>query len=296
MTNPPVNPSKPELSEKDFVHEEFVKNPYPFWLWIFLITTIVALFWGGRSWYGDYIQTKVEMSPFLQVTNREFSLFLWQNPEYMRVHTKNKSGYLTGFQYTDKVSLELEFADKYVVAPPDIIFLYHVWHRLVSNEFTPRPIPLTEFLEFLAYAEEWYPRNWPAAPPGYIKLIEGISTHNLVQEVGGGKIDPDDLQTLPHSSLPQSVRMAFQGWKNYFKEGELINRIKPNYLDVEGFLSSHPHYARNYWRNIVQDQYPRYLFSLSSDEIDRLSYMPSQEMTPLFKVAIFNYLKGKSNE
>lgn len=285
-----------ELPERDFVREEKGKNPFPLWLWLFLATAFIAIIWGGHTWFGSYLNHKVEMSPFLQVTNREFSLFLWQNPEYMRINAKDKSGYLSGFQYIGKVNIEPELADKYVVAPPETLFLYHTWRRLVSREFSPRPIPQYEFLEFLSQIEEWDPKNWPAAPEGYVQIISMISSNNLPSEIAGTHINPDDLQTLPKSSLPIEVRMAFQGWKNYFKEGELINSLKPDFLLLDGFLTAHSGYARHYWRNIVEDKYPRYLLTMSSGDYDRLALVPMQEITPMLKVALFNFSQAKQGK
>lgn len=66
----------------------------------------------------------------------------------MRVNSKTKSGYLPGFQYIDKLSIEPNMADLYAVAPPELLFLYHTWNRLLSPEFITRPIQLSEFKEF----------------------------------------------------------------------------------------------------------------------------------------------------
>lgn len=278
-----------KLSEKDYIHEEYTKNPYPFWLILFLLTAFVVLVWAGKSWYTSFVNENVAESPFLQVTNRDFSLFLWENSEYMRVNAKNKSGYLTGFQYMDKVSLEPEFADRYVVAPPEVIFRYHVWNRLVSREYTPHPISISEFREFLASAEEWDPKNWPKAPPEYTALVDGISKGNALIDFSQKDGVVNNLQTLPDAYLPQKVRRAFQGWKNYYKEGDLINRVKPTFGEMQDFIDTHPHYARNFWKNIVEDTYPHYLETLSSGKFDKLTYVPDQEMTPFLKVAIFNF-------
>lgn len=252
------------------------------WLWLFLLTILAALFWGSNSYFFSKWQQDIESSPFLQVTNRQFSIFLWQFSDHMRVNSKSKSGYLPGFQYENKVSLVLEEADKYVSAPPSLIFLYHAWHRQISQEFSPRPIPLSEFKEFLAYAEEWKPAFWTQAPKGYIQLIQTLSNPTTTQ----------NLNELPESSLPMDVRKAFQGWKNYFKEGDEINKLKPTYLQVTDFLKTHPHYARNYWRNIVRGTTPNYLLSFLKNKDKGDVEMPQNEITPFLRVAIFNYLKS----
>src|SRR5262249_24912101 len=93
-----------QLSEKDFIHDEYPKNPYLFWIWVTLLTSFLCLLWVGYSWYQNSIFNKIKVSPFLQVTNRQMSLFLWQNPEYMRINAPNKAVYLPGFQYVNKIS------------------------------------------------------------------------------------------------------------------------------------------------------------------------------------------------
>jgi len=221
---------------------------------------------------------QVKSNPFLQVTNRQFSLFLWQFPEYMRVNATQKAGYLPGFQYQSKISLVLGSADDYVSAPPELLFLYHTWHRLISSEFIARPIPLNEFREFLDYEEEWQPQNWPAAPSGYVHLTQTLESSTQA-----------DLRALPIAILPQEVRVAFQGWKNYFKEGYLINQTKPTFAEMEGFLKSNPNYARNYWRNIVLDSYPNYLKTLSLGSFDPNAIISKDEIAPFLRVAFFNY-------
>lgn len=270
--------SPSELSEKDFIQERYSKNPFPFWLWLFLITTVTALFWGGSEWYYTKLGNLFDSSPFLRVTNRQISLFLWQNPEFMRVNAKSKNGYLTGFQYIDKVSIEEGYADNYAVAPPELLFRYHTWSRLVKDEFSARPIPIDEFQEFLKYAIEWQPGYWPNAPSGYVKMIQNLP-----------KQEQKDLNDLPMSELPFDVRIAFQGWKNFFKDGEAINQMKPTYGDLQKFLSKNPHYARNYWRNIVQDTKPNYLKSFT-DQMNLEKVIPNTEMTSFLRVALYNFL------
>lgn len=271
-------PSSPQLEEKDFIHEEYSKNPFPFWLWLFLVTVVTCLIWGGISWYQKTLSWNLQTSPFLQVTNRQISLFLWQFSDFMRANSANKTGYLPGFLYKDKISLDLPFGDEYAVAPPELIFLYHTWDRLISKEaLAPRPIPIKEFREFLNYAEEWKPQYWPAAPEGYVLFSKSLETTK-----------EENLETLPESSLPFEVRLAFQGWKNYFKEGTLINQVKPTYEEMQNFLNNHPHYARNYWRNIVEKDVPEYLKTLTSGKFEPHDAISNKELAPFLKVAFFN--------
>lgn len=263
----------PQLAEKDFIHEGYSKNPLPLWLWLFLATATLGLIWGMANWYTGKINLVLKDSPFLQVTNRDLSLFLWQNPEFMRVNAKEKGNYLPGFQYQDKVTLDLAYADQYAAAPPEVIFRYHTWNRLLKKEFVERPIKLKDFRDFLSYADEWHPNYWPDAPKGYVDFIKNLPESKI-----------EDLSTLSYQEFPLDVRMAFQGWQNYFIDGEAINTISVTYQQLNEFLSNHPNYARNYWQNIV----PSYLKSANGE-----GAVPPDEMAPFLRVALFNYLKAK---
>lgn len=264
-----------ELSEKDFIHEEYPKDPYPFWIWLLVITTVLVLFSAGRSWFRQSLQTQVEESPFLQVTNRQLSLFLWQYPEHMRAHVKAKTGYLPAFQYMDKVTPDPELADQYVVAPPELLFLFHTWHRLLGDVWIPRPITQGEFLEFLKDSEEWQPHYWREAPAAYKELVAALPQ----------KPENEDLQTL----LPLNVKQAFQGWKNYFKEGEKINQVQPTFGEMERFLTRYPHYGRSYWRNLLEKTTPHYLEMRGKPN----EMIPVDQLAPFLKVAFFNANVGQ---
>lgn len=274
-----MDPRKSPLSEDQFIHEGYKENPYPFWFWLFLLAVMMCLTWGAQSWYQSYLQTQIKQNPFLQVKNRDLSLFLWQNPEFMRVNASKKSGYLPGFQFLEKVTLEPAFADVYATAPPELLFLYHTWNRQIRHEFPRRKIDPQEFMEFLHYAEEWQPSLWPDAPQEYAALVVSLPNSTL-----------SDLQTLPETVLPEPVRMAFQGWKNFFKEGEAINKSDPTYGQMEAFLALYPHYARNYWRNISS---LHYLKTLSMGAFEKEERIPFEELSPFLRVAFFNYQKGK---
>lgn len=279
---PPTGSPGNRLQEKDFIQEK-IPNPVPFWLWFALVAIVSALLWGGSAWIGDHWGNEIAKSPFLQVTNRQFSVFLWQFPELMRVNAATKTGYLTGFQYQDKVSLVLNEADDYVIAPPEAIFLYHAWKRLVSDEFAERPMPVLEFQNFLNYAEEWQPKNWSEAPKEYVALVAKLSDPET----------PKDLSTLPDSTLPRMVRLAFQGWRNFFKEGDAINQVKPTLQEMAQFLKTYPHYARNNWRNIMIDQAPHYLNMMGQEPEDSKMVLPADQLAPFLKVAFYNYSQAQ---
>lgn len=285
MTNN-LEPRK-ELDEKDFIQDSLSKNPFPFWLWLVLLTTFLGLVWGGMSWYNSLMTKEISQSPFLQVTNRDFSVFLWQFPERMRAnYYGTKRGYLPGFQYENKVSLFLEEADAYVSAPPELLFLYHTWDRLIKDEYTPRPIPSEEFKEFLNYSEEWKPINWKNAPVGYKSLVDQLFK----------KSEQQDINLLPDTELPVQVRQAFQGWKNYIKEGKEIDATRPTYAQVREFLKGHPHYTRNYWENIVVNSSPDYLKNINNSNVKEDAEIPKIELSPFLHVALFNYLKSLKKE
>lgn len=271
------------LQEKDFIQNSLRKNPVPAFIWLVVIACLAAILWGGSGWYLKFLTKETEQSPFLQVTNRQMSLFLWQFPEYMRINSDSKSSYLPGFQYENKISLFVEQADKYVQAPPSLLFLYHTWSRLVKDEFSYRPIAINEFQKFLEDAPEWLPQNWPGAPKGYSDYLASLPQ----------KSRSLDLKILSEAELPLEVRQAFIGWKNYFKEGDAINSIQPTLQDINQFISKFPHYARNYWRNIMLNSYPNYLIStISNGPQDQT--LANDEIAPFLRVALYNFLQTKS--
>ncbi|WP_068469733.1 hypothetical protein [Candidatus Protochlamydia phocaeensis] len=281
-SSPSQPSSPPPLSEKDFIQES--PSPaagFPIWLWIFLATAVIAIIWGMTGWYQGVVQKEKKVEPFLDVSNRDFSVFLWQFPSFLRSNVSNKTGYLPGFLST-KETLNLSSTEDLVSAPPDLLFLYHTWKRLLVPNFIPRSIAPGEFEEFLQQVEEWQPKNWKKAPEAYVQLIQKEEYKNL-----------KDLQTLPDSTLPLIVRQAFQGWKNYYKEGSLINEISPTISQILSFLKKYPNYRRNYWRNIEkianQDvaglDYLSILLTKSSNLDEKV---PVDQVAPFLKVALFN--------
>lgn len=263
-----------ELQEQNFIREGYSQNPYPFRFWSILVTLFMLGVYAGTYQANQTLSDQFRHNPFLQVTNRQFSLFLWQHPQYMRVHAKNKIGYLTGFQYLHKINMELKFSEEPVVIPPDTLFLYHTWKRLLKSYLPIRAISHLEFKEFLNALEEWQPKNWPMAPKEYVKLIEGLEYFK---------------NTHLESELPFDVKQAFYGWKNYFKEGEVINAFNPTFWEMETFLKAYPNYARNFWQNIVRESHPNYLLSFSRGGYDKTANIPQNEIAPFLRVAIYNH-------
>lgn len=287
--NPPPEPnrtdegqrSSPPLSEKDFIQDGWRLTSLPFWLWIFLMAAVVGIIWGFSGWYQGLIKEEKKHDPFLEVTNREFSLFLWQFPSFIRANVSKKTGYLTGFLSTSE-NLNTSASEDYVSAPPDLIFLYHTWDRLLASDYIPRAIPSSEFSEFLEQLPEWQPGNWEKAPSEYAQLVETKRYQTI-----------ENLQTLTQDELPMVIRQAFEGWKNYFKEGDGINELHPTYAQVQAFLEKHPTYARSYWRNIgtINGQQVgglNYLRPFLSPSFDPEQVIPNSELAPFLKVALFN--------
>lgn len=267
---------KKELPEEQFIQERYRQDPNTLYNWLFFLAFVLALLWGAGSWYAGYLHTQQLARPFLQVTNRALSLFLWQHPEYMRIHAKSKNGYLPAFQYLGKVTVEPALADQYAIAPPELLFRYHTWDRLIGKEWVPRPIPASEFLEFLEADEEWQPAHWPAAPQAYQDLLAGLTKESTL-----------DLRELSEGTLPLQVRIAFQGWKNFMKEGKEIDAFRPTYAEVNQFLMQHPRYARNFWQNIEDRDGLHYLKRLSENK-QSADFIPNEELAPFLKLALFN--------
>ena len=272
------------FSEKDFIHEPGRgSSVLPPWLWFILTTLLACLIWGGVGWWQQHFASQqIDHKPFLAVTNREFSLFLGQFPSYRRAHAKNKTGYLPGFKYVEKDGMDPEAADALVLAPPDVLFLYHTWKRLLAADFIARPISSVEFSAFLNDAPEWQPASWKQAPEAYSGLVQALLTRPA-----------QDLAMLPEATLPTEVRQAFQGWENYVKEGPLINALHPTFQQVVKFLEQHPNYARNFWRHIqtVAGQKVAgngYLEALSSGKFKEDEPVPVDQLPAFLKVALFN--------
>lgn len=258
--------SKHELDEKDFIHEGVAKDPYPLVYWSILILVIALASWTISNWYTRVIFNEVETSPFLQVTNREFSLFLWQNPEFMRIHVSDKASYLPAFNYIESLTMKPEMAEDYVVVPPEILFKYHTWNRLLGKEVPVQPVLRGDFIKFLDFAQEWSPTYWKDAPPDYIALIQTLAEN-----------------TDSPLNVPLQVQQAYTGWKNFFYEGKAIDTFQSTYKLYNELLAKYPHYAKNYWQNLI----PVYMKSKEEGEL-----IPQYEQPSFLKSALFNFSKS----
>lgn len=274
------------LSEENFIQEN-KKQPstvasIPLWLWPALLTIAASLIWGSLGWFQGIAQKEIASRPFLEVTNREFSEFLWQFPVYMRPYAKQKTGYLPGFQQGDRYTMNLSDTEQLVSAPPEVLFLYHTWKRLLSQYYIARPIQASEFTEFLEAVPEWKPEYWKAAPADYVKLIDSKTY-----------IKEDNLDQLPETTLPLVVKKAFQGWKNFYKEGEQINKVVIDSSQLKEFLATYPQYSRSYWRNIQyvlekQVAGAHYLESFPGKK-EKDESISAEQLAPFLKVALYNW-------
>ena len=231
------------------------------------------------NWGLSYLEQYRTQHPFLKVTNRQFSVFLWQFPVFLRIHSKTKTGYLSAFEAGEE-RLRIAEAEKTVSAPPELLLLYHTWHRLLLKEFTSRPIPPPLFKEFLNQVEIWQPSIWLEAPLEYKKLVADLDYLHL-----------KDLSSLSEKELPLMVKISFQGWRNYFKEGAAINLLRPTVGEVRGFLKKHGNYSRSYWKNFSvvftkEVAGKNYLIDLSKDKEEK--ELATNQLSSFLKVALFN--------
>jgi hypothetical protein len=120
------------MDEKDFIQDRVKKDPYPLFFYFFLLLVIIGgLFW-IRSIERGIREARVAVHPELRVTNGDIQLFLWQHPQFMRVHMKRKSGYLPAFSPIKRGELDPDLFDQLVQAPPELLFRYHRWNDLVG--------------------------------------------------------------------------------------------------------------------------------------------------------------------
>lgn len=266
-----------DLEEQEFIHEGLGKNPRPFWFWLTICVLATAFIWIVSNWAEDEKEAVYGSTPFLQVTNRDFSLFLWQNPEFMKRNLKSNRNYLSA--WGNDLTVDPEEAEKWVEAPNDALFMYHTWKRLVGDYFYPRNIPQKEFTEFLKADPQWHPKYWKKAPDAYITLVKWIEA--------GSKFD--DLKEVSYNELPKIVRQAFVGWKNFTKESEKINSIRPTFRQIWTFLNYYPNFKRPFWINLVRQERPNYLKS-EMGQVSGFETVPDSEMDGLLQMGIYNYL------
>lgn len=268
-----------EINDEDLGKGSINRDFKPLWLSLLLVLVVAGSIAAYQVLVDKAFKNRQSMTPFLQVKNRDFSIFLFQNPQFMRANTKEKTGYLPGFR-EDNVRLDPIHADDYVVVSPRVLFRYHVSNSLLGKDVPDRPILVQDFRDFLATLEEWLPRYWEDAPEKYQSLITKL----------GDLPGDQDLRKQPEEVLPRKVRQAFFGWKNYFEEGEKINQLASSRSEMEAFLRDYPQFGSNYWGNILQKHYPNY--SELMDDLPQV--IPARALPPFVRVALFNQREARA--
>jgi hypothetical protein len=89
--------------------------------------------------------------------------------------------------------------------------------------------------------------------------------------------------------LPLDVYQAFVGWKNYYEEGEAINRASYTYGELRAFVHTYPQFERRLWFNLYAQSQPEYLLSLWNMSHGEADIYPREEISPALRVALYNY-------
>ena len=266
-----------ELQEKDFIQEPTKGGQGPLIFFLFILF-IVAIGWGIGSWRKKTIGQKKRENILLQVSNRDFSIFLWENPQFMRPNKRLGSYYLEDFDGKDKIHLNFLKADKWVQVSHEVLFIYHTWKRLVGQYNYRAPISPFEFKNFVNDCPEWRSINWPNAPKEYKKILMDEKFLYI-----------NNLQELSYLELPLKVRKAFLGLKAFYKEGEAINTQEITYGSLRGFLRVYPNFSRNLWLGIYEQDYPNYLLDVDKAHISDYEIVPYDHLSPLLRFAFYQY-------
>ena len=254
------------------------KRMIPAWASVLGYLGLAFIIYGLTFWLHILIEEKRPVNVYSKVANRDYSLFLWQNPQWMGNLKSKETLYVTGDWSAGKSFADPRLAEAYVTLPADILYIYNTWRTQVWQYLPPRPIPAGKFLRFLAICDMWQPRNWTEAPLDYNDLIEKLGSMNPLE----------DLQKQPLSILPHEVRLAFIGYENYFFEANQINALKPTYGDIQAFLKKYPQYGRSYWIKAIDGRYPKYLLSYSQAQYVPNEMVPDDELAPFLRAALYN--------
>lgn len=253
-------------------------SPNPFLIGIFFVAILVIIVSSIQTWYVEYTAAHQKKSPFYQVTNRDFTLFLRENPNFLNKNISSKEAFLPGVEFIKQVSSNVETADDLINAPDDILFEYWTWNRLIDYPPPKRAIPLDEFQQFLKDYPEWTPIYWRSSPRSYDELYHDILAGKAPKELSG--------------KLPDDVREAFIGWKNFTVEKEEIEKFDPTFGELKNFLATYPNFRRNYWINIVAASDPNYLETYSFANYTLDDKVPLDQIAPFLQIALFNDAKA----
>lgn len=251
-------------------------------LGIFLCVLLVI--WALDKWEDEIHYNKVQDDHFFQVTNRDLSIFFFQNPGILEY--TGKVPYFNSAEVP--IILAPHFADVDADAPVSLLYRYQVWKRLLYGKLAKEPIYVFRFVEFLNENCMWLPSNWAAAPHEYVTLISSMEQNSET-----------DLSKLSYKELPYEVRVAFQGWRSYTLDWDDIRSIDPTGIELEKFLVEHKEYLRPLWINFERESTPHYLKSFSpagkfigKDPHQKIS---EDELTAFLKMGLFNSQQSQSH-
>lgn len=268
---------QPEISDADLTKSPKKKDPLVFAIFVAVFAVVVLLFWSGGYWLQTAVPSLMSSSDFYKVTNRQISTFIWQFPSLRRQYQSGTIGYLPGFDYTTRTGIASGQADVQVQAPKKLLYSYHAWNRLVNLKQPKRIVPMLEFYEFLDFNPEWDPVNWKEAPEAYRQLVRRLQFRSINEA--------EWVQAA--ESIPEETRVTFMGWKNATLEAPFIDEQKITVGQMQDFLEKYPHYARNYWKNLVAKDYPLYLLSVWQEK-EPQEILSGGEVAGFLKQAFWN--------
>lgn len=276
-------PKEDTLEERKFVQEKYSKDPSYFWIWMAIAAAILTLAWGLQSWYVKN-ESKNEESPFAAVTQRQFSLFTAQFPEFGS--SSNKTALFSSSLY-GKDKINPSKLEERIEASAELLFLYHTWNRLIAAQQPIRAISSSQFLEFLQSQPQWQPSLWKEAPQNYVLLVNSLMGKKEVAN-----------SFLKREELPLMAVLAFQNWLNFGVEQQEIKEMHISDAQEALFLKAYPQYSRSYWQNILKKRFPKYLLNIEKKAAASAApaglETPSQEKLPIFfQTALFNFLANE---
>ena len=118
------------------------RSQLPIWASLLAFVALILLGYGVVHWVHVSRANTPYANPFLHVTNRDYSLFLWQNPEM--IGQGRERGYFSAFGAQGNESwLDPILADEMVVSPEYQLMRYHAWN-IYARDYLPqrtRPTP-----------------------------------------------------------------------------------------------------------------------------------------------------------
>lgn len=243
------------------------KDPNFLWIWLAVAAAAVTLLWGLSAWWGKSSSSSAAEKNGPQrevVTNRQFALFLGQFPEFTPKGNPQRI-------------LEASHAQESVSASDEQLFYYHTWQRQIGQDEPLRPIPATLLRQFLLAFPQWKQVNDSSSYTQYLKqLLENQDSTTAI---------------VDKAIIPFELQLAVQNWRNKTQEAEQIASAQYTHEQVAKFLQRYPHFARNYWQNVLKAQYPHYLLSFSPEapKAPNSNVVAEEELAPFLRQALYNF-------